>query len=222
MFSAIAFFIFIGQVYADTTKEKVIFSGCVDGDTAKFVINNEVKTVRFLAIDTPETVHPTKEVEAYGVDASTYTCNKLKNAKEVVLEYESSNKTDKYGRILAWIWVDDTLLQDELIKQGYAEVAYIYGNYKYTDLLKDHEATAQSNLVGIWGNNEKTEDDKEEVCKEDCHNSDTINENWITIVLLACLIIIFILNPTYRKKKTKQIKKKIKKKIDKEIDNLIK
>ena len=140
------FLVGIGNVFANDT---VTLKKCVDGDTAQFILDDEVIKVRFLAIDTPESVHPTVEVEAYGKDASSYTCELLTNAKKIELEYEK-NKTDKYGRYLAWVWVDDLLLQDELIKNGYAEVAYLYGDYKYTSLLQDHQEIAKAKKLNIW------------------------------------------------------------------------
>ena len=113
------------HVNAETTTKKVSFVRCVDGDTAVFNVDgNEVK-YRFLAIDTPESVKPNTAVEEFGKDASEYTCNKLTNAKEIIIEYENSNKTDKYGRYLGWIWIDGSLLQKELISVGYAKVENI-------------------------------------------------------------------------------------------------
>ena len=136
----------INIVYANETK-KVTLKKCVDGDTAIFIIDNEEIRVRFLAIDTPESVHPTKEVEAYGKNASEYTCNKLTNAKKITLEFDTgSTKTDKYGRTLAWVYVDGSMLQKELIEIGYAKVKYIYGKYKYIDeLLKNEKRQLKNN-----------------------------------------------------------------------------
>ena len=142
-------FLFPGIVFA-SGREEVTLSKCVDGDTAKFIINNKEETVRFLAVDTPETKHPTKGEEPYGKEASDYTCNRLKEGNKIELEYDdNSTKTDKYNRYLAWVFVDDNLLQAELVKNGLAEVAYLYGDYKYTDLLKDYEQTAISTKVGM-------------------------------------------------------------------------
>lgn len=138
------------NIDAETTTKVVSFARCVDGDTAVFIVDDEEVKFRFLAIDTPETVHPTKEEEAYGKQASEYTCNLLTNAKEILIEYENNNKKDKYGRDLAWIWVDQKLLQDELIKKGYGKVAYIYGNYRYTLSLCMDERKAQEENLGIW------------------------------------------------------------------------
>lgn len=148
-------------VYANE-KVEVSFSKCVDGDTAKFVLNDEVITTRFLAIDTPETVHPKKEVEPFGKEASNYTCDKLTNAKKIVLEYDDgSDKVDKYNRHLVWVYYDDHFLQEELIKLGYAKVAYLYGDYQYTKDLQDEEVVAKSNKVGLWGDYEFTDVEKE-------------------------------------------------------------
>lgn len=141
-------------VFANEQVE-VEFSKCVDGDTAKFILNNKEITARFLAIDTPETVHPTKGEEPFGKDASNYTCNKLKEANKIKLEYDDgSDKTDKYNRHLVWVYYDDNFLQEELLELGYAKIAYLYGNYKYTNELKNIELIAKSNKNGIWSNYE--------------------------------------------------------------------
>lgn len=138
------------NVYANE-KETVKLKKCVDGDTAVFIINNEDIKVRFLAIDTPETVHPTKVEEPYGKNASEYTCNRLTKAKKIELEYDSkSAKLDKYGRTLAWVWTDDSLLQKELIQIGYAQVKYIYGKYSYLDDLYKVENLAKEKQLGLW------------------------------------------------------------------------
>lgn len=144
------FWLLIHPVYANE-KVEVIFSKCVDGDTAKFILNDEEITARFLAVDTPETVHPTKEVEPFGKEASNYTCEKLTNASKIVLEYDDgSDKKDKYDRHLVWVFYDDHFLQKELIEQGYAKIAYIYGDYVYTDELKQVESIARQKKIGLW------------------------------------------------------------------------
>lgn len=157
------------SVYAkDVETKKVTLEKCVDGDTATFKdeSGNIFKT-RFLAIDTPESVHPTKEVQAYGKDASEYTCDKLTNAKEIILETdEKSNKEDKYGRYLAWVFVDGELLQNELIKEGLAKVAYLYSDYKYADTLKSVELVAKEEKKGIWAEDTTENDEKDDAKKE--------------------------------------------------------
>lgn len=127
---------------------------CVDGDTARFLINGNEETVRFLAIDTPETVKPGTPVQPYGKEASDYTCNILTNASEIKLEYEEGNQTDKYGRGLAWIFADGELVQENLISEGYGKVAYLYGDYRYTSDLQRAETLAKENRLGIWSEEE--------------------------------------------------------------------
>lgn len=151
------------NVYA-SDKIEVQLKKCVDGDTARFIYKNEEIKARFLAIDTPESVHPTKEAEPFGKEASEYTCQKLTNANKIVLEYDpKSDKTDKYDRHLVWVYVDDILLQKDLISKGYAKVEYIYGKYKYLDELEIIEQKAKSEKLGIWS----VEEDKNTVTNED-------------------------------------------------------
>lgn len=195
----------------DKETEKVIvkFSEGVDGDTAKFDINGEIIKVRFLAVDTPESVHPTKEVQAYGVEASNFTKEKLKNAKTIELEFDNnSDKTDKYGRYLAWIWVDGELLQDLLVKEGLAKVAYLYADYKYTSLLQESEKVAKEAKIGIWKDEDSNEysekEDFVEVEEED--NDIQTNEkqkeiNYIKEILLTlALIVVAVIAKSIKRK----------------------
>lgn len=166
----------------------VILEKCIDGDTATFkdTKGNLYKT-RLLAIDTPETVHPTKKTEAYGKEASTYTCDTLTNAKEIKLETDpSSDKEDVYGRLLAWVFVDGTLLQNSLIEKGLAKVDYLYGDYKYTKMLQDTQEIAKQNKIGIWSEEEKLATEK--TTKD---NYDTKEKNFIEELIDSLLAKIF-------------------------------
>ena len=148
---------------------EVVFSKCIDGDTAKLMVNGEEKTVRFLAINTPEVASNLKEEEPFGKEASNYTCNSLKKANRITLEFDSnSEKEDKYGRILAFIYVDDELLEAKLIENGLAKVDYIYGDYAHVDDLRKLENTARENKIGIWSESHADiiDDEKEETEEE--------------------------------------------------------
>ena len=132
-------------------KIEVKLKSCVDGDTAKFIMNKKEIKVRFLAVDTPETKHPTKGEEPYGKEAKDFTCNKLKTAQKIELEFDDKAKgKDKYDRYLAWVFYDDYLLQSELVRNGLAEVAYLYDDYKYTPILQDIESSAKLKKIGIY------------------------------------------------------------------------
>lgn len=173
---------------------EVTLNKCVDGDTAWFNINNEIVKARFLAIDTPES---TTTIEEYGKEASNYTCNELTNASKIEIEYDdNSDKTDKYDRILVWVFVDNELLQEKVINEGLGEVAYLYGNYKYTNDLEIAQMKAKSKKIGIWSDNTIS------------------NENYFIIVIAVIIIIIIcIFNKKFRKKCLRKINNKVKKKI---------
>ncbi|MEG1647548.1 MAG: thermonuclease family protein [Bacilli bacterium] len=184
----VLFILNINNVKANE-KITVKLSKCVDGDTAYFSLNNKEIKTRFLAIDTPES---TKKKEPFGKEASDFTCNKLKKALKIEIAYEkNSEKKDKYNRDLVWVFVDDYLLQDLIISEGFAKVAYLYGDYKYTDLLKEHETIAKINKLNIW--------------------SDHQMPNYFYFIILIIIIILgCILNTKFRKKILKKIKKAIK------------
>ena len=140
---------FIKSVYATETKE-VSFVKCIDGDTAVLKLDGEDETVRFIAIDTLEMDDENADYASLAMTASNYTCNKLTNAKEIVLEFEDNVQVDKYNRILAWVWVDKSLLQKDLVLNGYAKVAYIYDKYTYVESLCVSQNKIKSYKTGIW------------------------------------------------------------------------
>lgn len=207
------FCLFIFCNTASASREKVSFSKCVDGDTIKVLINKKEVTVRFLAVDTPESVHPTKGVEYYGKEASSYTCNLVSNANTLELEYDSgSDKTDKYNRVLAWVWVDNVLLQDELVKNGYAEVAYLYVKYKYTDTLKDHQSVAESSKIGIWNDKAREEFNSGSNNSSTSYNDNSEDEETFDfknmsikeiIIFIVIMAIVSIFTPYIKKIKRK-------------------
>lgn len=164
----IFFILIIFLLTVNAERKEIEFDSCVDGDTIKAKIDGEVSTIRFLAVDTPETVHPKKKAEPYGKEASNYTCNRVKNAKKLEIEYDpGSDKLDKYKRTLGWIYVDGSLLQKELIEQGYAKVAYIYGDYLYTNELKNVEKNIKEKKIGVWSDQTlNNKEDKEKSISE--------------------------------------------------------
>jgi len=133
-------------------REEVTLNKCVDGDTAWFNLNDEVIKTRFLAINTPES---TNKIEEYGKEASEFTCELLENSTKIEIEYdENSDKLDKYDRHLVWIFVDNKLLQQKLVENGLAEIKYVYGDYKYLDILNESLVIAKKNKINMWKNNE--------------------------------------------------------------------
>ena len=191
----------IGNVCA-LERQEVTLSKCVDGDTAWFIKDGEKVKARFLAIDSPES---TTTIEEYGKEASEYTCNLLTEASKIEIEYDSnSNELDKYNRHLVWVFVDGELLQEKVIESGLAEVAYLYGDYKYTSVLETAQEEAKNNQVGMW-NNETNED----------------NTSYIYIGIgVVLLVIICIFSKKARKKIIRKTKSSIKKELKKAYKKL--
>jgi len=136
-----------------TNRFEVKFNSCIDGDTAKFIIDGDVKTVRFLSINTPEISQSGGNSEEYGEEASNYTCDALTNSSVIELQYDpKSDRKDKYNRVLAWVFVDGELLQKQLIREGLAEVKYVYDDYLYSNELKLLEEKAKDIGIGMWNN----------------------------------------------------------------------
>lgn len=184
---------------SNTTKIEVKYSKSVDGDTAKFELDGKEITVRFLGIDTPETVHPTKGEEPYGKEASNYTKGKLENAHKIEIEYdENASETDKYERPLVWVWVDDTLLQEELISNGLARTYMLQDNYKYAWMLQENEEKAKEEKVGIWSEEAKTQ---ENVIVENIESEDNTTGFAGLIVIVISLIVAILFGKIKQKNK---------------------
>ncbi|MFP3918966.1 thermonuclease family protein [Lysinibacillus telephonicus] len=123
----------------------------VDGDTIKILYNGSTELVRFLLVDTPETNHPTLGQQPYGEEAKEYTKKLLEDQESVYLEFDVSYR-DKYNRLLAYIYTEDGKnVQEELLKNGLARVAYIYEpNTKHVDWFESVQKNAQKQAIGIW------------------------------------------------------------------------
>lgn len=134
-----------GPAVADEVFECV---RVVDGDTIVVKINNRNEKVRLIGVDTPETVHPSKPVQYFGKEASEFT-RRMVAGKKVRLEYDWQ-KRDKYGRLLAYVFLQDgTFLNAEIIKQGYG-FAYVRYPFRHMEEFKGYESEARTNRLGLW------------------------------------------------------------------------
>jgi len=128
----------------------------VDGDT--IVVNNKGKKVkvRLIGIDTPETVHPAKPVEYYGKEASRFTRNLLKGEMIYIASDPQGNKTDRYGRTLAYVYrvPDGLFVNAEIIRQGYGH-AYTRFPFKYLEEFRQLERFARKAEKGLWAPNKE-------------------------------------------------------------------
>jgi micrococcal nuclease len=121
----------------------------VDGDTLKATFNGKEETIRLLLVDTPETKKPNTPIEPYGPESSQYAKETL-NGKDIRLEIGTSER-DKYGRLLAYVWLGNKTFNEMLLEKGFARVAYVYPpNVKYVDEYRTVQKQAQQKGLGIW------------------------------------------------------------------------
>ncbi len=117
----------------------------VDGDT---IIVRGVGRIRLVGVDTPETVDPRRPVEFFGREASAFT-KRMLEGQRVRLEYDWE-RTDRYGRTLAYVrLLDGTLINAEIIRQGYGH-AYTRFPFKYLDEFRQYEREAREAGRGLW------------------------------------------------------------------------
>lgn len=119
----------------------------VDGDTIKIETG---ETVRYIGIDTPEMVHPSKPLQCYGKEASDKN-TALVEGKIVELEKDVS-QTDKYGRLLRYIWLDGILVNEVLVREGYAFSSTYPPDVKYQERFIAAQKLAQEEQKGLWSN----------------------------------------------------------------------
>jgi micrococcal nuclease len=122
----------------------------VDGDTIIVDVAGRTEKVRILGADTPETVDPRKPVQCYGPEASAHTKMRLPPGTRVSLETDAE-KRDKYGRLLAYVYVDGTRYDDELLRLGYARLLIIAPNGVHARAMLQAALDARSARRGLWG-----------------------------------------------------------------------
>ncbi|MBU2658998.1 thermonuclease family protein [Bacillus cabrialesii] len=131
----------------------VTLDRAVDGDTIKVSYNGNVDTVRYLLIDTPETKKPNSCVQPYGEDASKRN-KELVNSGKLQLEFDKGDRRDKYGRLLAYVYVDGKSVEETLLQEGLARVAYVYEpNTRYIEQYRKDEQEAKTEKLSIWSKN---------------------------------------------------------------------
>lgn len=134
----------------------------IDGDTI-VLDGNEI--IRLIGVDTPETKAPRKPVQYFGKEAYEFTKG-LVEGKKVRLEYDQE-RTDKYGRTLAYVYLEDmSFLNAEIIKQGYG-FAYTQFPFKYLEQFREYEKEARENNRGLWGPKEEIKPENQAKANED-------------------------------------------------------
>ncbi|MEW4488549.1 thermonuclease family protein [Thalassoglobus sp. JC818] len=141
------------------TYENVVVARVVDGDT---LLLDSGARLRLLGVDTPETKHPDLPPQPFGLEATQFT-ERFIQSGDVRLEFDRE-RFDNYGRILAFVFVNDRMLNEELVAAGLAtaEPQYPYrGDYKRRFLKAEESAKAAR--LAIWSIQELP---KQEILRE--------------------------------------------------------
>ena len=121
----------------------------IDGDTIEVDYFGERRRVRYIGIDTPETVHPSRPVECFGTEAAAR--NHQLVANQLVRLERDITDTDKYNRLLRYVYVDEVFINERLVAEGYATVFTYPPDVRYTELFQAAEAAARAAERGLWG-----------------------------------------------------------------------
>jgi len=120
----------------------------VDGDTIHVKVADRIEKVRYIGMNTPELHHPTKGEEPGGREA-TEANRRLLAGKRVRLETDVQTR-DRYGRLLAYVWVGDAMVNAELVRQGYAQVMTVPPNVRHQELFVKLQREAREAGRGLW------------------------------------------------------------------------
>ncbi|MDO4550994.1 MAG: thermonuclease family protein [Planctomycetia bacterium] len=127
----------------------------IDGDTLLLdgasLGASQNPRIRLLGVNTPETVKQGHPVEPFGPEASAYTKSRIEQNQFIIrLEFDE-DPTDKYGRFLGYIWLGESLLNEELLRHGLGKFE---GGYSYFPEMRDRfiraQQAAQQEQRGIW------------------------------------------------------------------------
>lgn len=137
------------EVLPKSSEFKVV--SVTDGDTFKVDINGKIETIRVIGINTPETVHPSKVVECFGMEASTKAKKLLLDTTVSLINDPSQGAWDRYGRRLAYVILNDGRdFGEEMIRGGFA-YEYTYNvPYENQSKYKSTQNFARENGIGLW------------------------------------------------------------------------
>ena len=120
----------------------------VDGDTIVVLIDGGEDRVRYIGVDTPETVAPDQPVECFGHEASEANA-RLVEGENVTLVFDHELRDD-YGRLLAYVYVGDVFVNARLVARGFARTLEIAPNTSMAARLGRLEARAGAAGRGLW------------------------------------------------------------------------
>jgi len=129
-------------------------SRVIDGDTIEVELDAAIgggptiEDVRYIGIDTPESVKPGTPVQCYGNEASEFN-HELVEGQRVLLRFDRELR-DRFGRLLAYVYVGKTFVNAELLRLGYARTLEIEPNTSNAGRFASLEADAGEAGLGLW------------------------------------------------------------------------
>jgi micrococcal nuclease len=121
----------------------------VDGDTIAVQLADRVEKIRYIGVNSPEIHHPIKGEQPGGREAAEVN-RRLVGGRHVRLELDVRAR-DRYGRLLAYVWTGDTMVNAELVRLGYAQVMTVPPNVRYQKLFVKLQREARDAHRGLWG-----------------------------------------------------------------------
>jgi len=139
----------VGCTTSDLAPEtQITVTRVIDGDTIEVDIGGTIYRIRYIGMDTPELDDERPEFCALAQEATRLN-RQLVEGETVRLEQDIS-ETDKYGRLLRYVYVGDTFVNAELVRQGLAWAEAYEPDTKYQDILEEAEAEARQDKIGLW------------------------------------------------------------------------
>jgi micrococcal nuclease len=120
----------------------------VDGDTIHVRLGEHVEKVRYIGVNTPEVHHPSRGEEPGG-RAATLVNRELVSGQRVRLELDTQPR-DRHGRLLAYVWVNETMVNAELVRRGFAQVMTVPPNVRHQSLFLELQREARDAGRGLW------------------------------------------------------------------------
>lgn len=134
----------------EPASARAYVSRVVDGDTIEVRLpDGEEEDVRYVGVDTPETVKPDTPVQCFGPQASDFN-HRLVEHRRVRLVF-GVERRDVYGRLLAYVYLDGRFVNAELVRRGLARTLTIPPNDRFAGRLKRLEIAAARAGRGLWG-----------------------------------------------------------------------
>ncbi len=139
---ALCLFLVVLAFPALSAAESVRFLTIIDGDSMLVERKGRSQEVRLIGVDAPEWG------QEYGTQAKSHAMS-LCYGKDLRIEFDKE-KTDRYGRLLAYVFCDNKMLNEEIVRAGMAIAIKVKPNTKYYDKLQRAEKSARSGRRGIW------------------------------------------------------------------------